>query len=57
MENGNGAIVAVSQAQAALPAADLATHTKSVGVIVPPPDIRRAPPPLLGVLVAGLRPE
>jgi hypothetical protein len=57
MENGNGAIVAVSQAQAALPAADLATHTKSVGVIVPPPDIRRATPPLVDVLAARQRPE
>lgn len=39
-ENGNGAIVAVGQAKSALPAPDLATQTKAIGVIVPPPDIR-----------------
>ncbi len=39
MENGNGAIVAVGQAQAALPEA-LTTQTKAIGVILPPPDIR-----------------
>lgn len=39
MDNGGGAIVAVGQAQTALPAA-LVTQTHAIGVIVPPPDIR-----------------
>ena len=39
--NGNGAIVAVGQAKAALPGAELSTQTQAIGVIVPPPDIRK----------------
>lgn len=41
MENGggSGALVAVGQAKTALPAPEL-THTRAVGVILPPPDIR-----------------
>lgn len=46
VENENGAIIATGEVRDALPAPDLvelrtpATHTKVVGVIYPPPDIR-----------------
>jgi hypothetical protein len=45
-ENPNGSVIAVGEARDALPAPDLSglrapdTHTKVVGVIYPPPDIR-----------------
>lgn len=39
MQNGAGTLVAVGQAKAALPDA-VATQTRAIGVILPPPDIR-----------------
>ena len=52
MAQNGGTLVAVGAAKSALPAPLLDSHTRAVGVIVPPPDIRCA---VMAAAAAGRR--